>query len=102
MRRSPTLLIALLTCLIAGRNASAGALDEFKIKRQDVFEFAEKPQVARHGDQITITFTSKANCDATVAIETADGRIVRHLASGVLGSNAPIPFQTDSLKQSLI
>ena len=58
------------------------------------------------GDKVTIAFTSKAYCDATVAIEENDEaagpRIIRHLASGVLGKNAPPPFQKNSLAQTLI
>ena len=81
---------------------SASDLDEFKVKRQPVFEFTQKPKVTRGGDRVTIAFASKAFCDATVAIQRADGRIVRHLASGVLGKNAPPPFQTDSLKQVVV
>ena len=35
----------------------------------------------------------------TVAVENSQGKIIRHLASGVLGVNAPAPFQKNSLKQ---
>lgn len=75
---------------------------EFQIKRQQQFEFAAKPQVTRDGDQVTIRFKAKAYCDATVAIEHADRGIVRHLASGVLGENAPRPFQKNSLEQTIV
>ncbi|GAF74070.1 unnamed protein product, partial [marine sediment metagenome] len=34
--------------------------------------------------------------------ENADGSIVRHLASGVLGPNAPKPFQKNSKKQTIV
>lgn len=69
--------------------------------REEVFEFAEKPKAVKRGDKWVITFASKGKCDATVAIVGPDGKIVRHLASGVLGSNAPWPFQQNSLAQSL-
>jgi len=82
--------------------ATASDLDELKVKRQEVFEFTEKPIVAREGDKVTVTFVSKAFCDATVAIEDAQGKIVRHLASGVLGDNAPSPFQKKTLKQTVV
>lgn len=78
------------------------ALDEFRIKRQDVFEFAEPPRLSRDGDDVTIRFAVKDYCDVTVAIEERGGRIVRHLASGVLGDNAPQPFQKDSLAQTVV
>jgi hypothetical protein len=78
------------------------ALDEFKIKREELFDFAEQPKVLRTGDQVTITFATKGWCDVTVALEDPDGRIIRHLASGVLGENAPEPFLWNSTRQSLV
>ena len=75
---------------------------EFKVKREAVFEFAQKPVVTRNGDNIAIAFESKGLCDATVAIEDAQGRIIRHLASGVLGPKAPAPFQKDSKKHTVV
>jgi hypothetical protein len=81
---------------------NADDLDEFRVKRQDTFAFASKPQVKWSGDRVTIEFTSQAYCDATVVIEDRSGRIVRHLASGVLGDNAPVPFQRGSLHQTLV
>jgi SMP-30/gluconolaconase/LRE-like protein len=95
-----SMIAALLATMAV--NAAASDLDEFKVKRQAVYEFTQAPKVTRNGDRIAIAFTSKGYCDATVAIEDADGRIIRHLASGVLGKNAPPPFQKDSLKQSIV
>ena len=80
----------------------AWGVDEFKIKRQEIFEFAAKPKVTRQGDRVEIAFETKGACDVTVAIENAEGRIVRHLASGVLGPNAPAPFQKNSLAQRVV
>jgi len=99
----PYLLVCFLG-IVLGASAACGASDvaEFKIKRQPVFEFAEAPSVTRRGDAVTVTFASKGFCDATVAVEDADGRIVRHLASGVLGKNAPPPFRKGSLRQSIV
>lgn len=70
-------------------------------KREEVFEFSAKPAVKKDGDKWVITFTSKAACDATVAIVDRDRRVIRHLASGVLGKNAPYPFQQNTLSQCL-
>lgn len=75
--------------------------DEYKIKREETYEFTTKPKISRQGDRVEINFESKGFCDATVVIENADGQIMRHLASGVLGKNAPEPFQKNSLKQTL-
>jgi hypothetical protein len=96
----------------------ASDLDEFKIQRETVFEFAEKPVVTRQGDRTTITFETKSFCDVTVAIEEAGAggeasgtesriqnpkfKIIRHLAAGVLGPNAPVPFQKNSRRQTLV
>ncbi len=86
---------------------SAPVLDEFKVKREAVFEFARKPVVTRQGDQVTVAFETKGLCDVTVAVEEAGtgagpARIVRHLASGVLGPNAPKPFQKNSRAQVIV
>ena len=70
-------------------------------EREEVFEFTEKPKVVKQGDKWIITFASKAACDATVSILDKDGKIIRHLASGVLGVNAPHPFQQNSLSQKI-
>lgn len=75
------------------------AFQEFKIKRKNIFEFTNKPEIKGEKNQTTITFAVKDFCDVTIAIENNDGKIVRHLASGVLGTNAPEPFQKNSLEQ---
>ncbi len=98
MRR---VLFVILIGISPGILAAATAVEEFTPKRQEIFEFTEKPALRRESNQTLITFSSKAYCDATVAIEDAGGRIVRHLASGVLGANAPEPFQKNSLAQSI-
>ena len=110
-----TIVLSLVTLAALVIPARAADLDEFKVKREAVFEFAEKPVVTRQGDQVTVRFASKALCDATIAIEeyheavaggngnaAARPRIVRHLASGVLGKNAPPPFQKDSHRQVIV
>jgi len=71
-------------------------------KRAEVFAFVQKPKVSGAGDRITIEFETKDSCDCTVAIENSKGRIVRHLACGVLGVDAPLPFRKNSLKQGLV
>ncbi|MCG3181240.1 MAG: hypothetical protein BIFFINMI_03615 [Phycisphaerae bacterium] len=82
---------------------------EFRVKRQEVYEFTTAPSVRVEGDKATISFASKAFCDVTVVIERPpeagdDGEpeILRHLASGVLGANAPAPLVKNSLAQSIV
>jgi DNA-binding beta-propeller fold protein YncE len=94
-------VISLLFAMLA-TGAAASDLDEFKVKRVGPFEFAQKPVVTRRRDTVTVRFEAKAYCDATVAVEDDEGKIIRHLASGVLGKNAPTPFQKNSLKQTLV
>ncbi|MBA4388322.1 MAG: hypothetical protein C0404_10100 [Verrucomicrobia bacterium] len=72
------------------------------VERESVFEFTEKPAVKTVGpDKYEITFAVKGNCDVTVGIVDTEGRVVRHLGAGVLGANAPAPFQKSSLKQAI-
>ena len=70
-------------------------------ERKTVFAFTQKPQARKKGDTWIITFASKAACDATVAVLDKSGKVVRHVASGVLGINAPHPFQQGSLRQRI-
>jgi DNA-binding beta-propeller fold protein YncE len=55
--------------------------------------FAGKLKVTRAGDGAQIEFAVTAPVDAAVFVEDARGQVVRHLAAGVLGTNAPAPFQ---------
>ncbi len=63
--------------------------------------FAVKPVVTRAGDGATITFTASAATDVEVAILENDGKVIRHLAAGRLGDNAPAPLVKGALKQML-
>ena len=91
-----------LWIMLAVTAAQASDIDEFAVKRKAVFEFTSRPVVTRQGDQVTVRFESKDYCDATIAVENADGLIIRHLGSGVLGKNPPPPFQKDSLTQTIV
>ncbi len=76
--------------------------EDYTIDREEVFEFAKKPSIKRSGDRVTISFETKGLCDVTVVIENTKGTIIRHLASGVLGPNAPEPFKKGSKVQSIV
>lgn len=99
MTKPVGLLMAVLAFAVVGLLAveSAATLD----KREEIFEFAKKPRVSKEGDGYVISFASKGYCDATVTIMDGKGRIVRHLASGVLGPNAPSPFKKNALAQTI-
>ena len=91
----------ILAGILAAASTQALDIDRLGIQRKNIFEFTQKPAATVDGDNVTITFAAKDYCDATVAIENDRGRILRHLASGVLGKNAPDPFQKNSLEQTV-
>ncbi len=64
--------------------------------------FVQAPTAARDGNKVKITFTVSAPTDVEVAILDAKGQVVRHLAAGLLGKNAPAPFQKNSLSQEIV
>jgi hypothetical protein len=66
-------LICLCSCLAAG----AGEV-----------KFSNKPKAAKSNAKVKITFTASASTDVEVAILDARGKVVRHLAAGVIGGQA--------------
>lgn len=100
MKNFQVLLFAL--CIFGFNILCSQELEEFKVKRKEVFEFTQAPKIEKNGDNFTISFAVKDFCDVTVVIENSAGKILRHLASGVLGSNPPKPFTPNSLEQKLI
>lgn len=91
-----------LSILLFFAKSFAQELEEFKIKRKEVFEFTQNPKIEKMGDSFAISFTVKDYCDATIVIENSQNKIRRHLISGVLGKNPPKPFTADSLSQKVI
>lgn len=77
-------------------------VEEYAIKRTtDTFEFVKKPVLSRNKDTVSIEFETRTLCDVCVTIEDGQGRILRHLAYGLLGPKAPPPFTKNSRKQTL-
>ncbi|MFO7898158.1 MAG: hypothetical protein R6V58_03745 [Planctomycetota bacterium] len=64
--------------------------------------FTRLPTVTRDGDAVRIEFAVDRPTDAAVYVEDSEGEVVRHLAAGVLGDNAPAPLQKNSLAQSVV
>lgn len=60
--------------------------------------FAQKPEASTKGDAVAVTFVLAAPSDVEVAVLNAEGKVVRHLAAGVLGGKNPPP---EPLKQGL-
>jgi hypothetical protein len=61
-------------------------------------KFSAKPAATKTGDKVKISFTTSAPTDVEVSILDAKGKVVRHLAAGVLGGKTPPP---KSLKAGL-
>jgi len=83
--------VVFLGILAVGSTASAAEV-----------QFAKEPTAVRSGEKVTITFTVAAPSDVEVAILDAKGRVVRHLAAGVLGTAKPPPPLKPGLDQALI
>ena len=64
-------------------------------------KFAKKPTATRAGDKMKVDFAVDRETDVAVFIENAQGKVVRHLAAGVLGKNPPPPLKAGSLEQSV-
>src|SRR5262249_37901690 len=56
-----------------------------------LFGFLQKPTVKAAGQDFKIAFEVSAPTDVEVAVLGADGKVVRHLAAGVLGGKNPPP-----------
>ncbi|MCX7591303.1 MAG: hypothetical protein N2255_06710, partial [Kiritimatiellae bacterium] len=64
--------------------------------------FSVKPRAVKTAEGVVIRFALTAPTDVEVAVLDKDGTVVRHLAAGMLGKNAPHPFRKDSLEQELV
>jgi DNA-binding beta-propeller fold protein YncE len=64
-------------------------------------KFTSKPTVRGSNGKRVISFAVSAPTDVEVAILDAGGKVVRHLAAGVLGENPPAPLKK-GLKQELV
>ena len=68
---------------------------------QDV-TFTKEPKASSERGGVKITFAVSAPTDVEVAVVNKQKEIVRHLAAGMLGSNAPEPLKKDALEQNLV
>ncbi len=75
-------------------------VEEYAVKRKtDTFAFAKKPVLTRKKDTVSIEFETQTLCDVCITIEDSQRKILRHLAYGLLGPNAPAPFVKNSKHQ---
>ena len=93
---------ATVCCLMFSVLTAVFVSSQDRQRAASVYKFTKKPAVERKQDRVLISFAVKEYCDVTVAIEDKKGTILRHLASGVLGSNAPEPFQKNSKSQEIV
>ena len=103
MKKVLLICTAVITlCAVALADEFPKPYDQHTTKRENVFAFARKPSVRFvQKDRYEIVFAMKGYCDVTVDVVDSGGAVVRHLASGVLGKNAPAPFKKDALTQKL-
>jgi DNA-binding beta-propeller fold protein YncE len=70
------------------------------IAAADKVEFVSGPKVERVGERLVVSFAVNRPTDVEVAVLSADGKVVRHLAAGVLGGmKAPPPPLAPGLSQ---
>ena len=89
-----SLLLSLAVILVANRATFAAPPEKVR--------FTQPPQVVSGGKNVKISFALSAPTDVAVGI--VDGRdvVVRHLAGGMLGAEAPRPLKAGSLSQTLL
>jgi hypothetical protein len=63
--------------------------------------FTAPPRAARADGGVAIDFAVSRDTDVAVFIEDPAGKVVRHLAAGVLGKNAPAPLRPGSREQRI-
>ena len=73
-----------------------------QVRPGDDARFVTGPNVESRADYVRIEFAVDRPTDVAVAILNSDGEVVRHLAAGLLGSNAPDPFEKDALAQTVV
>ncbi|MHC4916511.1 MAG: hypothetical protein ACYTGB_13575, partial [Planctomycetota bacterium] len=82
--------------------AQAGTYEApLETRKSAAAKFAAEPKATKAAGKVKVSFAVEAATDVEVAVLDAKGNIVRHLASGLLGKNAPAPLEKDSLKQVL-
>ncbi|MHC4917594.1 MAG: NHL repeat-containing protein, partial [Planctomycetota bacterium] len=83
--------------------AAAGTYDApLDARKTADAKFAAEPKASKAGGTVKISFTAGSTTDVEVAVLGAKGNVVRHLAAGLLGKNAPAPLKKASLTQELV
>jgi hypothetical protein len=103
MRHPQMMFWAAVACAAAAGSAALAQPYEAPLDFRNAAEarFTVKPQVEQASGQLEIRFAVSAPTDVEVAILDGRGTVIRHLAAGLLGKNAPAPLQKDSLEQEI-
>ena len=99
--RSAIIVLAAMVGLAPG-TAAATYEAPLDVRASDQATLPGPLKVERVADGVKITFTVSAPTDVEVGILDAKGKVVRHLAAGLLGKNAPAPLKKDTLRQELL
>jgi hypothetical protein len=70
------------------------------LPEKEGLEFKARPTVKADGDNVRIEFEVNKATDVAVEIRDMDGKVIRHLVAGVLGTNPPAPLKP-GLAQSI-
>ncbi len=90
--------IALIAVLLAAGPSLPG---QASLAGETVPKITAGPVVKRDGATVKINFGVNVATDVEVAILDTKGKVIRHLAAGLLGPKAPKPFKKDSLSQEI-
>ncbi|HOX06364.1 MAG TPA: hypothetical protein PK280_08185, partial [Planctomycetota bacterium] len=99
---------ALALAAAAGLVIAAGCVSEPKPSPNQVGAggkapaFARPPSAVAEAGGVRIAFAADRETDVAVAVLDAQGRVVRHLAAGMLGRNPPAPLAAGKLDQSIL
>jgi len=90
-------------CLLPAALASAVGADSQPSDKAkapaSVTELSVSPDPAGH---INIAFAVDRPSDVTLGVINSKGKVVRHLASGMLGDNAPAPLKANATRQKIL
>ncbi len=85
--------------------AAGGAATHYQApldaRKDGKVRFTSGPKATSAGTGVKVSFAVSAPTDVEVAVLDAKGKVIRHLAAGLLGKNAPEPLKKGSLSQEL-
>jgi DNA-binding beta-propeller fold protein YncE len=92
---------ALIASLLHSASSAAAMEPRGKPGQAASVRFTSPPQATPRGHGAELRFAVSAVTDVEVAVVDAKGNVIRRLAAGMLGRNAPPPLKRNSLRQDL-